>query len=77
MSYVKVGEMTIEKNESGYTLFIGPIILSDAPYERLNTDPTYKQEFIRTLRESMALVDEEDRTKLKRWLEEVKGDEEN
>ena len=71
MSYVKVGEMSIEKNESGYTLFFGPIIGSDAPYERLNTDLTYKQEFIRTLRESMALVDEEDRTKLKRWLKDV------
>ena len=71
MRYVKVGEMTIEKNKSGYTIFLGPIIVSDAPYERLNTDLTYKQEFIRTLRESMALVDEEDRTKLKRWLEDV------
>ena len=71
MSHVKVGEMTIQKNELGYTLFYGPIIGSDAPYERLNTDPLYKQMFIRTLRESIALVDEEDGTKLKKWLEEL------
>ena len=71
MSHVKVGEMTIQKNESGYTIFFGPIIYSDAPYERLNTDPIYKQMFIRTLRESMALVDEEDGTKLKKWLKEM------
>ena len=71
MSHVKVGEMTIQKNESGYTIFFGPIIGSDAPYERLNTEPIYKQMFIRTLRESMALVDEEDGTKLKKWLKEL------
>ena len=71
MSHVKVGEMTIQKNESGYTIFFGPIIGSDAPYERLNTEPIYKQMFIRTLRESMALVDEEDGTKLKKLLKEL------
>ena len=68
MNHVKVGEMTIQKNESGYTIFFGPIIGSDAPYERLNTEPIYKQMFIRTLRESMALVDEEDEAKLKKCL---------
>ena len=71
MNHVKVGEMTIQKNESGYTIFFGPIIGSDAPYERLNTEPIYKQMFIRTLRESMALVDEEDGTKLKKWLKDL------
>ena len=71
MSHVKVGVMTIQKNKSGYTIFYGPIIGSDAPYERLNTDPSYKQMFIRTLRESMALVDEEDKAKLKKWLKEL------
>ena len=71
MSHVKVGEMTIQKNESGYTIFFGPIIGSDAPYERLNTEPIYKQMFIRTLRESMALVNEEDEAKLKKWLKEM------
>lgn len=71
MSNVKVDKMTIQKNESGYTLFYGPIIGSDAPYERLSTDPLYKQIFIRTLRESMAIVEEEDKTKLKKWLKEL------
>jgi len=72
MNEINQGTFIIHKNKWGYTIFSPEgIILSDAPYKRLKTDPHYKKKFVETLKSIKGDRSGEDKKTLQEWIDDI------
>lgn len=72
MISINTGDVTVTKNEEGYTVFVGPIIYTDAPYERLKQDDLYRKRFLDILYDIEEMLKDNKKTQMKNWIRDVR-----
>ena len=68
---VNIEELRVQKNESGFTVFMGPIIYTDAPYDRLKRYPKHKSSFLRVMRETEEELTDNSKKVMGQWIKEI------